>query len=215
MRNPNLLDCVIYGGGGHAAVAIECLRLSGSANPVAVLDDGLPVGTAIDGVSVLGGGDMAGQLLAQGVRGFFCGVGSTGYSAVRKRIYENAVALGFTAVTAIHPGAVVSNSVEIGDGALVSAGAIISTGAKIGINVIINTGAIIDHHCVIGEHAHIASGAVLSGAVVVGPCAHVGAGAAIMQQIRVGANSVVGVGATVVKDVPDRMTVFGERARTR
>lgn len=215
MTNSSLPDCVVFGGGGHASVAIDCLRLGGRFNPVAVLDDRLPAKTLVEGVPVVGGDSMVEQLLAAGIKYFFCGVGSTGDCAVRRKIYNNAIQLGLAPSSAIHPSAIIASSAQIGDGVFVAAGAVVNAGARIGKNVIINTGAIIDHHCVVGDHAHIASGAVLSGSVAVGTGTHVGAGAVVRHQITIGSHAVVGVGATVVKDVPDNATVFGERARIR
>ena len=215
MPTQSIPDCVIFGGGGHAAVSIDCLRLSAVANPVAVLDDRMPIGSLVEGVPVVGGDAMIEQLIAVGIKHFFCGVGSTGDCANRKKIYTKAIQLGLLPSSAIHPSAVVASSAQISDGIFVAAGAIVSAGAKVGENAIINTGSVVDHHCVVGEHAHIASGAVLSGKVTVAAGAHIGAGAVIRHQISIGENAIVGVGATVVKDVPAGMTVFGEPARLR
>ena len=82
-------------------------------------------------------------------------------------------------VILIHPNAIVSRTVEIGEGTVIMAGAIVQAHARLGKHVIINTGATVDHHCVIEDYAHIAPGAHLCGNVIVGEGALVGVGVGI------------------------------------
>ena len=78
--------------------------------------------------------------------------------------------------TAIHDSAIISPSVQIGEGSVICEGAIIQAHVRIGRHVIVNTGASVDHDCVIEDYAHIAPGAHLCGGVHVGEGALVGVG---------------------------------------
>jgi UDP-perosamine 4-acetyltransferase len=205
---------VILGAGGHAQVVAEILALRGEYRVVGFLDAQRELwGSALGDSQVLGGDDLLPQLFAEGVRHAFVGVGSVGDTRIRRELYERVEAAGFSMARAIHPGAVVLPSATIGAGAAIMAAAVVNTGARLGRNVIVNTGAIIEHHCVVGDHAHVATSAALAGNVHIGEGAHVGIGAVIRQGARVGAGAIVGAGAVVIRDVPDRVTVFGVPAR--
>ena len=79
-------------------------------------------------------------------------------------------------LAAVHPAAVVADSVTLGVGTVVMAGVVVNWDAKIGENVILNTGCTVDHDCVIGDGVHISPGVHLAGDVTVGERAHIGIG---------------------------------------
>lgn len=203
-------QCVILGGGGHARVLIESLRLGQAAQPVAILDAAPErAGQDLDGVEIVGGDEMLPILKGRGVTYFAVGLGSVGNCAPRRRLFEFAMAQGLQPVTVVHPAAIVSPAACLGAGVQVLARAVINPGAVLEENVIINTGAIVEHDCLVGAHAHVASGACLCGAVRVLAGAHVGAGSVTRQGCTIGEDAVVGAGAVVVKDVPARNVYAG------
>ena len=198
------------GAGGHAKGIIEILQENPELTLAGMLDpDPSLRGESVLGVPVLGGDDLLGKLLAEGVTHAFIGVGSVGNANGRRKLYEKLLALGLEPAQVIHSKAILSPSARLGAGVTVMAGAIINAEAVIGDNVIVNTGAIIEHDCAIGAHSHIATGARLAGGVQVGIGSHIGVGASVRQGIRIGANAVVGAGAAVVSDVPDNVVVAG------
>jgi UDP-perosamine 4-acetyltransferase len=202
--------CVILGGGGHARVVIDCLRLAGGCDPVAIVDANTSLwGGQVDDVSVRGGDEQLPQLLAEGIRYFAVGIGQ----GPRAKLFKMGLNAGFQPATAIHPRSIVSTRARIGAGTQVFAAAVVNPGATVGDNVVINTGAIIEHDCVLADHVHVASGACLAGAVQVEEGAFIGAGSTIRQGLRVGAKAVVGAGAVVTKDVLPGQTVAGVPAR--
>ena len=154
------------------------------------------------------------DLKKKGIQHFFIGVGSVRDSSKRKRIYDEALAMNMEPISSIHPGAIVSPSVEMGKGCMVMAGAVLNASVKLGDNVIVNTGAIVEHDCWIGSHVHVATGAHLSGTVRVGEGAHIGAGAVVRNNLSIGAGAIVGVGAAVVRDVAANDVVVGVPARS-
>lgn len=209
-----MVPVVGLGAGGHAKVVIEILRACGKYEVVGLLDPQEDLwGTEVLGVSVRGDDSKLRGLYTDGVRHAFIGLGGLGCTAARRKLYETAQQEMFEVVAAIHPDAVVSPSVRIGDGPTVMAGAVVNADATLGSNVIINSGAIVEHDCVIEDHVHIATGARLAGNVRVGEGAHVGAGATVRQSITIGYRAVVGAGAVVVKDVPPCLVVVGVPAR--
>jgi sugar O-acyltransferase (sialic acid O-acetyltransferase NeuD family) len=202
------------GAGGHAKVVIEILRLMGEFEIVGLLDRRVELhGSTMLGIPVTGDDTQLQAYYEKNVRHAFIGVGGVGNTQPRRLLYEEARGNGFEVVSAVHPGAWVSEFAKIGHGATVMAGAIINTGARLGDNVVVNTGAIIEHDCEIGDHVHIASGACLAGTVLVNAGAHIGLGARVKQNITIGSNAIVGAGAVIVKDVPEGVTVIGVPAR--
>src|SRR6185312_14295503 len=130
---------------------------------------------------VIGGDERLESAREDGYRAFAMGFGGVGDNAPRARLFERARAAGLTALTLIHPSAIVSASARLGDGVQCLWGAIVAAGAVIGADVIVNSGAIVEHDCRIDDHVHVASGATLTGAVQVAAFAHIGAGAVVRQ----------------------------------
>jgi sugar O-acyltransferase (sialic acid O-acetyltransferase NeuD family) len=206
--------CVLLGGGGHASVLIDALKMSGIGIPQAVLEaDQGKWGQEVLGVPIVGSDDLLPVVMSQGVRYFVVGLGSTGDNRPRKRLFDLACAHHLEPLTVIHPSAICSQHAEVGPGCQLLPGCIINAGAKLGFNVIVNSGAVVEHDCVLEDHVHVATGARLGSGVRVGLEAHVGAGATVKQLINIGPRAVVGAGAVVVEDVSDDLVVIGVPAR--
>lgn len=99
---------------------------------------------------------------------------------IRKKIFYKYKLLGFSFISIVHPSAVVSKIVKLGEGINIMAGCVIQAGTKIKHNTIINTGSTIDHDCEIGENVHIAPGVTICGNVKVGNNCFIGAGSTIL-----------------------------------
>jgi UDP-perosamine 4-acetyltransferase len=207
---PDVVSCVILGGGGHARVLIDALQENRSPHGLAVVDrDAARWGTTLFDVPIVGGDECIGRLVADGATHFIVGLGASADNGPRRRLFDAALAAGLVPLTIIHPRASVSRRAQIGRGSQLLAGAIVNAGAIVGEHVIVNSGAIVEHDCTVGDHAHIATGARLASGVRVGAGAHVGAGATVRQLIVIGEDAIVGAGAVVVKNVAPRQIVAG------
>ena len=142
---------------------------------------------------------------------YFIGVGHNG---IRKKIHGQLAEYIGRPLNAIHPSAVISASVEMNHGIMISANATINPLVKLGHGVICNTSCSIDHECEVDDFAHIAPGAVLCGNVKVGAGSFVGANAVIKQGVIIGKNVTIEAGTVVIRDVPDNMMVVGNPQRT-
>jgi sugar O-acyltransferase (sialic acid O-acetyltransferase NeuD family) len=136
-----------------------------------------------------------------------------GHNGIREKIHTQLSQYLGNPINAIHPSAVISASVKLGDGVMIAANATLNPLVEIGKGVICNTSTSIDHECVIGDFSHIAPGAVLCGNVIVGKSSFIGANSVIRQGIKIGSNVIIGAGTVVVKDIPDGATVIGNPAR--
>lgn len=204
---------LLIGGGGHCrSVADIVLSLYGQ---VGIIEGdaaqqsqaggmGLPVvGTDID----------LPRLFTEGWNEAFITVGSVGDTALRRRLFEKVISLGYHVPAIIDPTAVIARDVEVRDGTFVGKRAVLNSGSTVGQCAIVNTGAIIEHDCTIGNFAHISPGAVLCGEVVVGEGTHIGAGSAVRQQLKIGRGVMVGMGSVVVKNIPDNVRAWGNPCR--
>jgi len=193
---------LVYGGGGHGKTLIELLRLLGCYRIVGVVDDGLPAGTSILGIPVLGGAEALPALHRDGVRLAVNAVGGIGSLSIRLKVFQRLAEAGFACPAVVHPRAVVEPSASLAPGVQVFTLAYVGSEAQIGYGTIVNTGAIVSHECRIGEYANLSPGAILAGQVEIGAGALVGMGATVNLQVKVGANARVGNSATVKADVP-------------
>lgn len=204
---------IMFGGGGHARVLIEILRLNEEYEVVGILDPILEAGIDILGIPVLGTDDMIAKLRRKGIQHACIGVGTVRTNTIRRTLYEKAREAGFNLPTVVHPRAIVSESAQLSEGVQVMAGAVIQRGVLIGENTIVNTGAIIDHDCNIGKHVHICPGVIISGGCMIGDDVFIGAGATIIHAITIGKASTIGAGSVVIKNISPGETVKGISAR--
>jgi sugar O-acyltransferase (sialic acid O-acetyltransferase NeuD family) len=206
------LPVLIMGGGGHAKVLIDTLRLR-SARIIGITEaDPMKHGTEVLGVRVIGD-DKTISEHAPGTLLLVNGIGSVNLPKAREAVFEKFKEKGFTFATVVHPSAVVAPDVVLGEGCQIMAGAVIQPGSRIGMNTIVNTKASVDHDCIISDHVHISPGVTLSGGVTIGRMAHIGTGATIIQGIRIGHNCLVGAGAVVLTDTADDSVVMGSPAK--
>jgi acetyltransferase EpsM len=205
------LNVLIIGGGGHAQVIADILRVQADRGDnvcfIGYLDDRAESLRPMLGASVLG---TVAQWSSTPHDRLIVAIGDNG---TRKRLFDAISGSSGRFAIARHPAAVLAADVCVGPGSMVCAGAIINTQASIGSNCIINTAATVDHHSHIGDHVHVAPGVRLGGEVEIGEGALVGIGAIVLPGRKVGAWATVGAGAVVIVDVAPHTTVVGVPAR--
>jgi len=194
---------LIYGGGGHAKSLIDLIRRMGNYAIAGIVDDGIPAGTLILDVPVLGGGELLPALRRKGVFQAVNAVGGIGSIAPRLAVYKRLAEAGFYCTTVVHPRAFIEPSASVAEGCQVFFNAYVGSDVKVGFGTIINTGAILSHDCVLGDYVNISPGAILAGAVRVGERALIGMGATTNLGVSIGAGVRVGNSAVVKADVPD------------
>lgn len=200
------MSVLVVGAGGHAKVVIATLQAQGR-NILGVVDDDVTLhGRTLLGCPVLGGTD---QLAAHDGEAVL----AIGSNRIRQRLAAAFPEARWT--RAVHPAAVVHQSVTLGPGTVVFAGAVIQPDTQIGAHAIINTAATVDHDGRIGDYVHLAPGVHLSGGVTVEEGGFLGVGSACLPGTRVGAWTTVGGGGVVVRDLPPDVTAVGVPARPR
>jgi sugar O-acyltransferase (sialic acid O-acetyltransferase NeuD family) len=172
-------------------------------------DRGALHGSRILELPVLGGGEWLETAAAEGM-----GVVITiGDPAVRRHIAERLAAKGVRFATLIHPSAVVTPWVKIGEGSVVLARCTFTADIKIGRHVVFNPGCTVAHDVVVEDYAYVSPGVDLAGKVTLEHSCYLGTGATVIPGRRVGARSIVGAGAVVTQDIPSDVTAVGVPAR--
>jgi sugar O-acyltransferase (sialic acid O-acetyltransferase NeuD family) len=115
--------------------------------------------------------------------------------------------------TLVHPTAVMSQWVDLGEGSVICAGAVLTCQISIGRHCQLNLNTTVGHDCSFGDFCTVAPGTNISGNVEFGSRVDVGTQAAFRQHIRVCDDVVIGMGAAVVKDIVEPGTYVGVPAK--
>ena len=199
----------LVGGGGHGRVVLDA-ALTAGLGVAAIVDPGLPIGSTLFGISIIGG-DEALDTVSPGAA-WLNGFGANPAIARRRSLFDR-LSKRHEPIAVCHPSATISPHAHFGRGSQIMAGVVVQAGCEIAENCVVNTGARIDHDCSIADHCFIAPGAVLCGEVSIGVASFVGAGAIILPGLTIGAGVIVGAGAVVISNLLDGEKVIGNPAR--
>lgn len=111
--------------------------------------------------------------------------------------------------TIIHPNAIISKWVEIGEGSVVTAGTIITCNIKIGKHAHLNLCTTIGHDCVIGDFFTTAPGVNISGNCKFGDNVYIGTNACVKQGVQICNNVTIGMGGVVIKNITEKGVYIG------
>ena len=203
---------VIYGAGGFGREVKSMLpHLKEQYELVGFLDDGLAVGTVVDGTPVLGGVDWIRDHVDK-VK-LVLAIGNPKVKATVYRQLQQYADLKFPII--IHPNAHLQDidKISIGDGTIIGAGSVLTTGITIGKHVLINLNVTIGHDTVIGNLTSVMPGVNIAGSVTLGNEVMIGSGANIINKIKIGDLSIIGAGSVVNHDIPPASTAAGVPAR--
>ncbi len=207
----NKKGVIIIGAGGHGKVLLDTLLELGAC-VLGFLDNDVSLQSQnIYNVPILGTDEDICHFNRQEIE-LVNGIGSIGVATVRRRVFEKFKEQGYHFRQVIHPSAVVSSRVSLGEGVQVLAGTVINIGSRIEDDAIINTRASVDHDCHIGKHVHVAPGCILSGMVSIGDESHIGTGCSVIQGVFIGNRVLIGAGSNVIRNVKNDVVIFGNPA---
>jgi len=202
-------ELIIVGAGGHARAVIDAAELQGF-NILGIVDTNYhEQDETIINYEVIGGFSELEHFDRKATNVFI----AIGDAKERNVYFEEVKKMGFSIPKIIHPTAILSKYVTIGDGVFVNAGVILNAKVVIGANSVVNTGAILDHEVHLGRHSHVASGCKIGGRVRIGDFTFIGIGATVIDKIKIGSHVMVGAGSVVINDVESNSTVVGIPAR--
>ena len=194
-------DIVLIGAGGHCRSCIDAIESEGRWRIAAIVGQAAQLGSSILGYPI-DAVDADLSALRQRFSYALVTVGQIDSAALRIRLYQDALALGFSLPGVKASSAYISAHASVGAGTLVGHGAIVNAGATIGENCIINSRALIEHDAIIGNHCHISTGAVLNGNVHLGEGSFIGSAAVVRESVQLGQQCFVAMGMRVSDAVP-------------
>lgn len=131
-----------------------------------------------------------------------------GDPATRKKVVES-LPSQTTYTTIVHPSAVISRWVKIGEGSIITAGTILTCNITIGKHAHLNLHSTIGHDCIIGDYFTTAPAANVSGNCHLGDCVYFGTNSSVRQGVKICDNVTIGMGAVVLKDISEAGVYIG------
>lgn len=207
-----LRPIAIAGAGGFGKETLVMLRQINAIKPqwhiTGFYDDGIPEGTEIAGLRILGDLDALKKINHE--LAVVVAVGDPRVkSNVAKRIRHEQVYFP----TLIHPLATLGENIKTGAGCIIAAGCRLTIDIVLEDFVLLNLNTTVGHDVHIGSFSSVMPGVHLSGYVSLGESVLIGTGASVLQQIKIGDSATIGAGAVVTKDVEAGKTVVGVPAR--
>lgn len=166
------------------------------------------VGQKLNGYEVIGDADYLNKLSK--IRKIYSVISIQSFK-VKKLLVDKLKSIKWE--TLIHPSAIITRTVEIGEGTVITAGNIVSNNVFIGNHCSINLSCTVGHDNRIEDYVSVMPGCNLSGFVTLKEGSYLGTGTKIIQSKTVGNNSIIGAGAVVIKDIPDNCTAVGNPAK--
>lgn len=111
--------------------------------------------------------------------------------------------------TFVHDRAVLGDNIQLGVGSIVCPDVLITCDVVIGDNVHINIGCTIAHDVTIGDFSTLSPACNLNGDVRIEDGVFLGTAVTVIPGKTVGSGAVVGAGSLVLKNIPPRVTAFG------
>jgi sugar O-acyltransferase (sialic acid O-acetyltransferase NeuD family) len=204
----------IYGAGGCGRGIMPLAREQLAAHKCdLVFIDDRAAGTAVNGHQVLTFQEFAGQSNVD--RQVAIAIAN---SSVRAKLAEKCRAAGLRFFSVWAANSLKMDSVEVGEGALISPFVTLTSNITIGAHFQANLYSYVEHDCVIGDFVTFAPRVCCNGNIHIGKHAYLGTGAVIRQgrpgvPLRIGEGAVIGMGAVVIGDVEPGTTVIGVPAR--
>lgn len=193
------LPLLLIGAGGHALACIDVIEQEGRYAIVGLVGRAAEVGGQILGYPVVDTDDGLAALAAR-IPSALVVVGQIKTPVARVRLYERALAAGFSLPIIVSPRAYVSPHAKIGAGTVVMHDAVIGAGVQVGANCILNTRSHLEHEVVVEDHVHVSTAVVINGRARVGERTFVGSGSLVIEGAYIAAGSVIPMGSRVGRD---------------
>jgi sugar O-acyltransferase (sialic acid O-acetyltransferase NeuD family) len=131
----------------------------------------------------------------------------------KRKICQSFKQRGARFVNIIHPSVIIADYSTIGEGVILCPRVIISTNVTVGDHVLINSFSVAGHDVTLEAGCTLSAQCDLMGHVYLEEEVFLGSGARIFPGMRVGRGAKIGAGSVVIRNVPAKISVFGNPAR--
>ena len=156
-------------------------------------------------------------ILKRGIKNCVIAIGDM---SKRRSVYMQYKEAGFSFPNIIHPKAIISKEVKLGEGNIIASGVNLYHNPEIGNCNIIGPNVGIAHHTAVKNYCNIALGANIGSRISIEDEVFVGIGATITpkrfgisQQLTIGERSIIGASALVMQNVPGNSIVLGNKSK--
>ena len=204
---------IVIGSGGHAKVVIDIIREMKDCEIVGITSNSIKVDSLFYGYTVLGEDNILNKYVND--KSILTAMGLGGYrdNNHREEVFNYVKSLGFNFINVIHPSAIISKTVKMGEGNVFFPGVVVNTDVELGNNIIVATGSTIDHETVVNDHVLISAGVTVGAYSVLEKGVLLALGSKVISGITVGSYSLVAAGAVVVNNIGQNQRVFGLPAK--
>lgn len=198
---------LIVGAKGFAKEVLEILIQNDYSEPIYFFDNvSSDIPTQQFGFSILKSLDEVKGVLGNNFN-FTLGLGEPN---LRRNLHEVFISLGGNFSSTISPFSKIGHfDNELGEGLNIMTGAVITNSIKIGKGALINLNCTVGHDTIIEDFVEISPGSHISGNCFIGENSQLGTNCTILPKVKVGRNVRVGAGSVITKDVPDGVTIVG------
>lgn len=143
----------------------------------------------------------------------FVAISYTQLNRVRRRLFNETKAKGYSLVSYISSRAFVWHNVQIGENCFIMEHNVLQYAVKVGNNVVLWSGNHVGHQSIIHDNVFISSHVVVSGYCEVGENCFLGVNSSLANNIKVAKDCLIGMGAVVHKDTDERKVYVGNPAK--
>ena len=193
---------VIFGKSGIAQVVYACLETDPTRQVVAFTVDRRYVSEErCEGLPLVPFDEIESRYPPSG-HGLLVAVGQGDRNRLRARVFDAALAKGYSIESYVDPSVRMYPSNRIGRGCLIFDGVSLQPHAQVGDDVVIRPMTYVGHHSVLEAHCFVAPHAAILGCCRIGEFGFIGAHATISSRVSLGPHCVVSAGAVVTRDMP-------------
>ena len=190
-------ELILIGGGGHCRSVIDVIESADEYKIVGIIDVVENIGTKISGYPIIGCDEDLPELFKT-VKNAIITLGQIKTPAVRIKIFENLMTIGYSLPAIVSARAYVAKTATIGAGSVIMHDALVNAYAKVGQNCIVNSKALVEHDAIIEDHCHISTGAIVNGGAIIKCGTFFGSNAVSRQGAVVEENAFVKAGSLVL-----------------
>lgn len=205
-------DIIIIGAGGFGRETVDLIGDINDSNPewnlLGFVDDNKEIqGKLIEGFQVMG--DI--NFLNNYRRPLYtiCAVADC---KAKKNIITQLTNPELKYANLIHPSAVISRNLEIGEGIIIQANVVITSNVKIADHVGISPQCGLGHDCFVDKYSTLFWNVNIGGFVLIGEGVLLGTKTSIIQERSIGPWSIIGSHSNVIRDIPRHCTAVGNPA---
>lgn len=113
----------------------------------------------------------------------------------------------------IHPTAIISPDVKIGEGVLINQNVLLQVGCDIKNYIHVYSNSLVGHDAIVKNYCTIAAHSIIGGRTLLSEGVHTGLNCSIREDIKIGQYAILGMGSVVINDVSAFNIVAGNPAK--